>query len=430
VAYMVMGEGGEMTPVTPQPSTQVVAIDNGDGTQQFAIPVMDPETGQENYIVIDPETAANITNGSAEVVTSGNQLMVVNTGTGTAEVLTTGAGLQETEAQPAEAAVMEAGEVEAGVMVMLPSGEQGLVVTGPEDLEGLTMAQPQSDQQLVTEYTDTSVKTETGINGITELQKPKLSNSSMIKIVGIQDKRPTSQISLSKPLQTKTSYTTFEPDNKQNQNRAPRKQTLGGVAGYNQDGKSPVVPKGLTGDLFQDTELVERKVQDICSKIDMTEKEKEKLRLNLMTKGLNIGMGVGRGRRVDMGRPRPSPQLTVRKPGPQKSIKCDMCKKEFPANVDESILIHHVRTVHMNKQKEKFVCPKCERAFPTALALKYHKCLGLEHYQCPECDKLFMLKSTLVQHQAVAHRQTHTEHMTCRHTHSSCVLIAQLKALF
>ena len=234
VAYMVMGEGGEMTPVTPQPSTQVVAIDNGDGTQQFAIPVMDPETGQENYIVIDPETAANITNGSAEVVTSGNQLMVVNTGTGTAEVLTTGAGLQETEAQPAEAAVMEAGEVEAGVMVMLPSGEQGLVVTGPEDLEGLTMAQPQADQQLVTEYTDTSVKTETGINGITELQKPKLSNSSMIKIVGIQDKRPTSQISLSKPLQTKTSYTTFEPDNKQNQNRAPRKQTLGGVAGYNQ----------------------------------------------------------------------------------------------------------------------------------------------------------------------------------------------------
>ena len=230
VAYMVMGEGGEMTPVTPQPSTQVVAIDNGDGTQQFAIPVMDPETGQENYIVIDPETAANITNGSAEVVTSGNQLMVVNTGTGTAEVLTTGAGLQETEVQPAEAAVMEADKPEAGVMVMLPSGEQGLVVSGPEDLEGLTMAQPQ------TEFIDTSnnVQGETGINGITELQKPKLSNSSMIKIVGIQDKRPTSLISLSKPLQTKTSYTTFEPDNKQNQNRAPRKQTLGGVAGYNQ----------------------------------------------------------------------------------------------------------------------------------------------------------------------------------------------------
>ena len=234
VAYMVMGEGGEMTPVTPQPSTQVVAIDNGDGTQQFAIPVIDPETGQENYIVIDPETAANITNGSAEVVTSGNQLMVVNTGTGTAEVLTTEAGIQETGGQPAEAAVMEAGEAGAGMMVMLPNGEQGMVVSGPEDMEGLTMAQPQAGQQLVTQAGYTDIQTETGINGITELPKPKMSNSSMIKIVGIQDKKPASQISLSKPLRTKTSYTTFEPDNKQNQNRAPRKQTLGGVAGYNQ----------------------------------------------------------------------------------------------------------------------------------------------------------------------------------------------------
>ena len=89
-------------------------------------------------------------------------------------------------------------------------------------------------QEVLVDVVNSTVKTETGSNGITKLQKPKLSNSSMIKIVGIQDKRPTSQISLSKPLQTKTSYTTFEPDNKQNQNRAPRKQTLGGVAGYNQ----------------------------------------------------------------------------------------------------------------------------------------------------------------------------------------------------
>ena len=96
------------------------------------------------------------------------------------------------------------------------------------------MAQPQAGQQLVTQAGYTDIQTETGINGITELPKPKMSNSSMIKIVGIQDKKPASQISLSKPLRTKTSYTTFEPDNKQNQNRAPRKQTLGGVAGYNQ----------------------------------------------------------------------------------------------------------------------------------------------------------------------------------------------------
>ena len=93
VAYMVMGEGGEMTQVT-QP-TQVVAIDQGDGTQQFAIPVIDPETGQvschwpshghvttlctqisppigqETYMIIDPETAHNITNGAAVVMDSG-----------------------------------------------------------------------------------------------------------------------------------------------------------------------------------------------------------------------------------------------------------------------------------------------------------------------------------------------------------------------
>ena len=65
VAYMVMDEGAEAT----QP-TQVVAIDNGDGTQQFAIPVIDPETGQETYMIIDPETAENINNGGTVVVNS------------------------------------------------------------------------------------------------------------------------------------------------------------------------------------------------------------------------------------------------------------------------------------------------------------------------------------------------------------------------
>ena len=93
---------------------------------------------------------------------------------------------------------------------------------------------------------------------------------------------------------------------------------------------------------------------DICRTVNMTEKEKEKLRLNLMTRGLNVGMGVGRGRRVgvDTGATRGRPPLAkITKPGPNKTIKCDMCKKEFPANVDESILIHHVKTVHMNKQK-------------------------------------------------------------------------------
>ena len=124
---------------------------------------------------------------------------------------------------------------------------------------------------------------------------------------------------------------------------------------YLQDVNSPAaVPRGLTGDLFKDTELVDKKVKEICENVHMTEKEKEKLRLNLMTKGLNLGMGVGRGRRVGpVGRGRGrAPLARITKPG-NKTIKCDKSKKEFPANVDESVLIHHVKTVHMNKQNEQ-----------------------------------------------------------------------------
>jgi len=52
--------------------------------------------------------------------------------------------------------------------------------------------------------------------------------------------------------------------------------------------------------------------------------------------------------------------------------------------------------------QETFTCDKCEKKMPTATALKYHTCS--ERFQCPDCNKLFMQKSTLVEHQAVAHR--------------------------
>ena len=103
VAYMMMGEGREMTPVPP--TAQVVAIDNGDGSQQFAIPVMDPETGQETYMIIDPETAQNITNGQ-------QQVMVVD----------------GSDQDPGGQEVAAGGNF----MVMLPNGEQGMVVSQDE----------------------------------------------------------------------------------------------------------------------------------------------------------------------------------------------------------------------------------------------------------------------------------------------------------
>ena len=98
-------------------------------------------------------------------------------------------------------------------------------------------------------------------------------------------------------------------------------------------------------------------MNDICRKVNMTEQEKEKLRLSLMTRGLNAGVGAGRGKpgRGRGSRPLSSSISRITKRQPKKTIKCDMCKKEFPANVEESILIHHVKTAHMNKsaQQEK-----------------------------------------------------------------------------
>jgi len=79
VAYMVMGEGGEA-----QQATQMVAVDNGDGTQQLAIPVMDPETGQETYMIIDPQTAQSIADG-----TGGQQFIMMGGGGGVQVTFTT-----------------------------------------------------------------------------------------------------------------------------------------------------------------------------------------------------------------------------------------------------------------------------------------------------------------------------------------------------
>merc|ERR1719412_1427147 len=119
--------------------------------------------------------------------------------------------------------------------------------------------------------------------------------------------------------------------------------------------------------------------------------------------------GGGEGGAGARGRGRPRGAATrgarggakINRPAAARTIKCDQCKKEFPANVDESVLVHHIKTAHMVKAQETFACEKCEKVLPTATALKYHTCA--DRFQCNECNKLFMQKSTLIQHQAVAH---------------------------
>merc|ERR1719350_614958 len=118
-------------------------------------------------------------------------------------------------------------------------------------------------------------------------------DSSMIRIVGIQDKQGRPHVSVVKSVGNTTKTSLGEPydleaDLVRQPIRAPRKQSLGRVSDFSQDDSlSSDVPPGLTGDIFKDTELVEAKVREICKKINMTEQEKEKLRLNLMTKGLD-----------------------------------------------------------------------------------------------------------------------------------------------
>merc|ERR1719211_410131 len=114
---------------------------------------------------------------------------------------------------------------ELGGIVQQPA-EAGAEADKVYVMEGLEMSNGSNMPAIVT-----------SVNGFNPMQKPKYTeSSSMIKIVGIQDKKP-QQISVVKGVGTKTSYTTVQPDIK-NQMRAPRKQSLATVAGYVQKEKT------------------------------------------------------------------------------------------------------------------------------------------------------------------------------------------------
>merc|ERR1719469_1709054 len=88
--------------------------------------------------------------------------------------------------------------------------------------------------------------------------------------------------------------------------------------------------------------------------------------------------------------------------GRPKEIKCDKCGKAFPKNVDESVLVHHIKTFHMTAPAKQWACTKCSKVLGSEVALKYHSC-QVDQFKCQDCNKLFMQKSTLMEHMAVAH---------------------------
>ena len=91
------------------------------------------------------------------------------------------------------------------IMVMLPNGEQGVVVT-QEELGGLVQGEGAAEDDKVYVMANEGLEMTNGampaivtsVNGFNPMQKPKYTeSSSMIKIVGIQDKKP-QQISVVK----------------------------------------------------------------------------------------------------------------------------------------------------------------------------------------------------------------------------------------
>ena len=103
--------------------------------------------------------------------------------------------------------VMKGEDNTGNIMVMLPNGEQGVVVT-QDELGGMVQqpgdAVAEADNKVyVMDGLEVSNGSNlpsvvTSVNGFNPMQKPKFTeSSSMIKIVGIQDKKP-QQISVVK----------------------------------------------------------------------------------------------------------------------------------------------------------------------------------------------------------------------------------------
>jgi hypothetical protein len=153
-------------------------------------------------------------------------------------------------------------------MVMLPSGEQGLVVAG-QGGEGILQDKHGVQYMVTSDGSDLVAQNGAAAEQAAACsqydQQPVASNghdSSMIRIVGIQDRRGQGGGSVVRSVGCPPA----EPELARPAARPPRKQSLGPLSDISQQQQDPValragVPPGLTGDLFKDTELVEAKVR-------------------------------------------------------------------------------------------------------------------------------------------------------------------------
>ncbi|XP_023348428.1 uncharacterized protein LOC111717149 isoform X2 [Eurytemora carolleeae] len=351
VAYMMMGDGDDGTP------TQLVALQSEDGTQQLAVPVIDPHTGQETYMILDQ----NALEGE-----DGQQLLIVGgEGDGVVD------GEHGVHDQFGEEEGYTLGADQDGGVLMIPSSlassmsGQNVVYVSGEGLHQVPVSQS------------------LGSGGLAVPMK----EGGMIHMVGVKSDNYRSQ-SVETP--------------KVPVNRQPRKQNLAANSDYSQDYRPP---SGLTGDIIKDTVLVDECVEMLCRRMTLSNNQKEDLRLSLMTHGLDFAdtylmkerkRGHGRGgaarkekythRGRGRGRPKKSSKPRV--------IRCDQCQLEFPANTLESTLIQHVERFHM---------VKTPGSHSSMNDLDPDMPSGPPCYKCSDCSTTFQQIKPLLEHQKIVH---------------------------
>jgi len=438
VAYMMMGEGGEGV----QP-TQLVALQSEDGTQQLAVPVIDPNTGQETYMILDQNSLEG---------EDGQQLLIVGEGDNAQLIQTTGADAAAIAVSTEAAEVNAAAAAGLGVQVATSGAEfvsaaDSIGIGEPGATSAYTLGEDQNGEMLMIPSSLSTTLTSNGEENTTVMyvppgdlqhteQEPELTQltpqtviknedceqlngsgisvphkqGGMIHVVGVRQDKPSIQIQ----------------ENKQ-QNRQPRKQQLSANSDYSQDKPA----SGLSGDIIKDTVLVDSCVDMVSKRITLSASAKEQLRTNIMTHGIDYaqtflnkerlsqrakrlsnqsggGRGISRskyGPRGAIGRPKGRPPKRAAMKA--RVIKCDQCNLEFPAEIEEYKLIQHIERFHLKPAapapEPTLTAPSTPPPPSTNSYLDPEMPIGPQRYSCCDCNQSFSQIKTLLDHQKEAH---------------------------